>query len=347
MQSDLARVEYWGTLGEWIERADGPAEEHLAKVSRTVRDAQPAIPRSARLDGPLESLLELLTDGLVERPRPGGGVEAARSVLQDDCSTADNGASCEVCGESGSGATAAAAVAADSAECDCEACNAEAAAEAAATAQPPPPPPLSLQRASTQAYAGSSAIPRGRGGSDDPPGAAAPPSHPDTSAALGQAPRDAAEGAAPDRLSGPMEPVGACREAAHAGSVAALSTVDLEDDGCGVGPGDGRAQLAHVSSNGVARIMSLERAVGGVPGSPAAQRRQTMSHYVARSTPMHAGVEAVPMAQDHCLQVGGPAAGVPSLHAELARRSRAAVSELRREGSRSRTPEGGRRRVTV
>lgn len=383
MQSDLARVEYWGTLGEWIEREDGPAEGHLARVSRTVRDAQPAIPRSARLDGPLEGFLELLTDGLVERPRPGGGVKAARSIVH---SSAERTGSCEVCGDgdaavaatnsaggttdggNGAAAATAAAVGGGSAkaaarpqaaalpECDCEGCHeaaeeakrgeARGCAQASTAAEAVAAPTAELCTAPQQ-----HPEPTVGNGADVEPGPVA-----EGSAGL------AAEGAEPSlegRTGAGAEerarPHGRlARELSNGGS--ALSTVDLQgkrmDDseeltGALGRLGDRRGARAHT-------IRSLERAVTVAPGRSASVpplRRRTVSHYVAPpATPAdkHAGVEAVPV-QGHYLQVGDVVgATTPSLHAELARRSRAAASELRRESrSRSRTPNGGRRRVSV
>eukprot|EP00892_Ulva_mutabilis_P002663 jgi/Ulvmu1/12398/UM009_0045.1 len=362
VESDLARVEYWGTLGEWIERADGPAEEHLAKVSRTVRDAQPAIPRYARLDGPLEGLLELLTNSLVERPRPGGGVEAARSVLQDR-SGGDSSGGCAVCGEgrsySGSAAAAAAAPraarAAQPPECDCAACT-EAAAEAqqAATAAAAPARQSGelaggRLRASTDDGAGlcETKVPPARAGGTVPPGR------------RGMFPtRNSRVPAVPAALSDVRESVHAWRDPVHASSSDAVSTIDLLDDDHSSIPASGPGILRRVpvATGRTTTILSLERAVsaapGAAPGSAPAQRRRTLSHYVApTSTPPSVQVrpEGLPALPGQHLPVGAPlpAAATPSLHAELARRSRAAASELRREGSRSRTPDRGRRRVSV
>ena len=44
MQDSLARVEYWGSVAQWIERGCARAEDHLARVSHTLRGARPAAP---------------------------------------------------------------------------------------------------------------------------------------------------------------------------------------------------------------------------------------------------------------------------------------------------------------
>lgn len=55
-------MEYWGTLGEWVDRDNSiPVRTHLDNVSHTVLGARPAIPSAARLEGSLSSLLGMLS----------------------------------------------------------------------------------------------------------------------------------------------------------------------------------------------------------------------------------------------------------------------------------------------
>lgn len=71
LQAELARVEYWGTLGEWIERESIPVREHLARVGRTLSNAQPAVLNSTLpLEVPLESFLAALAADSAAEPAP-------------------------------------------------------------------------------------------------------------------------------------------------------------------------------------------------------------------------------------------------------------------------------------
>ena len=70
LQSDLARVEYWGSVGQWIEREDADTQAHLARVAYTLRGAAPAVPGTMLPGSLLQSALAWLADAFVAKPRP-------------------------------------------------------------------------------------------------------------------------------------------------------------------------------------------------------------------------------------------------------------------------------------
>lgn len=81
MQASLSRVEYWGSVAQWIEREGLQADEHLARVSYTLLDARPAIPDAALSPAPAPSFaagaaatfdraLRAIADAVVLKPRP-------------------------------------------------------------------------------------------------------------------------------------------------------------------------------------------------------------------------------------------------------------------------------------
>jgi hypothetical protein len=81
-QAEFARVECWGTLGEWIERDGATAAAHLDRVAHVVSGAPPSRAGAERLAGAtlFEKLLEGLTDVVAEAPQRGPAMLAVRAA---------------------------------------------------------------------------------------------------------------------------------------------------------------------------------------------------------------------------------------------------------------------------
>jgi hypothetical protein len=85
VQAHLARVEYWGSVAEWIERDNLEAEKHLERVSYVLLGARPAVPGLPRAwvparSGLLDRVLRGLADQLIAKPSHQPSVAALAEV---------------------------------------------------------------------------------------------------------------------------------------------------------------------------------------------------------------------------------------------------------------------------